>query len=73
MLDKALEYFQENGVICKKVEDDREDYGDFIVIFGYGNLTREQIAERIKADNLLCMFFEGAIGENERKKRASGC
>jgi len=72
-MDKALEYFQENGVICKKVEDDREDYGDFIAVFGYGKLTREQIVEHIKANNLSCMFFEGAIRENEWKKRASGC
>lgn len=68
-LEKVLNYFKENEVICKKVEDDREEYGDFIAVFGYGKLTRVEIVERIKKNNLLCMFFDGAIGENERKKK----
>lgn len=68
-MDEVLEYFKENEVICKKVEDDREEYGDFIAIFGYGKLTRTQIVECAKKNNLLCMFFEGAIRENEWKKK----
>lgn len=69
-MEKVLNYFKENEVICKKVEDDREEYGDFIAIFGYGKLTRVEIVECIKNNNLLCMFFEGAIAENERKKKS---
>jgi len=69
MIDKIVEYFQENGVICKKVEDTRPEYGDFIAIFGYGNLTREEIVKSIRDNNLLCIFFESAIRENERKGR----
>ena len=70
-MDEVLEYFKENEVICKKVEDDREDYGDFIAVFGYGKLTRVQIVEHIKKNNLLCMFFESAIRENEYKKKSA--
>lgn len=43
MIDTVVRHLQENNVRCKKVEDDREDYGDFIAIFGYGDLTREDI------------------------------
>lgn len=68
-MEEALAYFKQNEVICKKVEDDREEYGDFIAIFGYGKLTRTQIIECIQNNNLLCMFFEGAIRENEWKRK----
>lgn len=64
-MEKVLKYFKENGVICKKVEDGRDEYGDFIAIYGYGSLTRKQIVNAIKEHNLLCMFFEENIRENE--------
>lgn len=69
MIDNVLNYFKENGVKCKKVEDNREDYGDFIAIFGYGKLTRKEIVKEIKDNDLLCMFFEGTIREDEWNKR----
>lgn len=69
MIDKTVEYFKQNNVKCKKVEDNREEYGDFIAIFSYGNLTRKQIAKEIKDNNLLCMFFESSIREEEYKKK----
>jgi hypothetical protein len=70
-MDEVLKYFHDNEVICKKVEDNREEYGDFIAIFGYGRLTRNQIVECVKENNLFCMFFEGAIREKEWKKNHS--
>lgn len=69
MLNKVLEYFKQNNVICKRVEDPRPEYGDFIAIYGYGNLSRERIVEEIRKYDLTCMFFEGAIRENEYKKK----
>jgi hypothetical protein len=68
-MENALEYFKKNEVKCKKVEDNREDYGDFIAIFGYGKLTRNEIVKKIKDNNLSCMFFEGAIREDEFNKK----
>lgn len=69
MIDNVLNYFKENEVKCKKVEDNREDYGDFIAIFGYGKLTRKEIVKEIKDNDLLCMFFEGTIREDDWNKR----
>jgi len=69
MINKVLEYFKENEVICKKVEDNRKEYGDFIAIFGYGKLTRKEITQRIKDNDLLCMFFEGTIRQDEYNKK----
>lgn len=68
-MDEVLKYFKENGVTCKKVKDDRKEYGDFIAIFSYGNLTRQEIVEQIEENNLMCMFFEGAIREDEYRKK----
>ncbi len=65
MIDTVVKYLQENNVRCKKVEDDREDYGDFIAIFGYGDLTREDIVKQIADNNLSCIFFECSIREDE--------
>lgn len=69
MIDEVIKYLKQNNVRCKKVEDDREDYGDFIAIFGYGNLTREDIVKKIADNDLSCMFFEQGIRENEYSKR----
>ena len=69
MIDKVLEYFKKNNVICKKVEDSRPEYEDFIAVFGYGNLTRKEIVKEIADNNLSVMFFEGAIRENEYQKK----
>ena len=69
MIDKVVKYLKENNVPCKKVEDDREDYGDFIAIFGYGDLTRNDIVKQIADNDLSCMFFEGSIREDEYSKR----
>jgi hypothetical protein len=69
MINKVLEYFGTNEVICKKVEDNRPEYGDFIAIFGYGKLTRQEIAKEIKDNNLLCMFFEGTIRQDAYNKK----
>lgn len=69
MIDKVLEYFKRKNVICKKVEDSRPEYGDFIAVFGYGDITRKEIMEEIRKYDLSCMFFEGAIRENEYKKK----
>jgi ABC-type Zn uptake system ZnuABC Zn-binding protein ZnuA len=66
MIDKVVKYFKKNNVKCKKVEDDR---GDFIAIFSYGNITRQEIVKEIKENNLSCMFFEGSIREDEYKKK----
>lgn len=68
-IDDILGYFKKNNVICKKVEDNREEDGDFIAIFGYGKLTRKEIVKHIKDNNLLCMFFESSIREYEYNKR----
>ena len=69
MIDKVLEYFKKNNVICKKVEDSRPEYGDFIAVFGYGNLTREEIVKEIADNKLSVMFFEGAIREDDYRKK----
>jgi hypothetical protein len=69
MIDNVLEYFKNNEVRCKKVEDNRPEYGDFIAIFGYGKLTRKEIVKEIKDNNLSCMFFEGAIRQDEYNKK----
>ena len=71
MIDKVLEYFKKNNVICKKVEDSRPEYGDFIAVFGYGNLTRKEIVKEIADNNLSVMFFESAIREDEYRKKHS--
>jgi hypothetical protein len=68
-VEEVLNYFKENEVICKKVEDDREGYGDFIAIFGYGKLTRAEIVDCIKNNNLSVMFFEGAIRQDVWKRK----
>lgn len=68
-MNDTIKYFKENGVACKKVEDDREDYDDFIAIFSYGNLTREQIMKPIREKDLAMIFFESAIREDEYKKQ----
>ena len=69
MIDKVLEYFKKNNVICKKVEDSRPKYEDFIAVFGYGNLTRKEIVKEIADNNLSVMFFESAIREDEYRKK----
>ena len=69
MIDNVLEYFKKNEVICKIVEDNRIEYGDFIAVFGYGKLTRKEIVKEIKNNNLLCMFFEGVIRQNKYNKK----
>lgn len=68
-MEEVLKYFKEHGVKCKKIEDNREDYCDFIAVFGYGNLTRKQIVDAIKEKDLSVMFFEQSIREDEYKKR----
>lgn len=73
MINNTLEYFKKNEVICKKVEDNRPQYGDFIAVFGYGKLTRKEITKEIKDNNLLCMFFEGTIRQNEYNKKKGVC
>lgn len=67
-MEGVLNYFKENEVKCKKVEDNRESYSDFISIFGCGKLTRKEIVKKIKDNNLLCMFFEASIREDEYNK-----
>ena len=64
MIEKICDYFKSKNVKCKIVRDNRPDYGDFIAIFGYGKLTREQIVKKIAENNLLCMFFEQSIRED---------
>lgn len=71
MIDKVLAYFKQNEVICKKVKDSRSEYGDFIAVFGYGNLTREEIVNEIAGNNLQVMFFESAIHKDEYRKKHS--
>ena len=63
-IEKVLECFKCKNVRCKIVRDDRPDYSDFIAIFGYGELSREEIVEQIASNNLMCMFFESAIGKD---------
>lgn len=69
-IDETVEYFKAHGVKCKKVEDDRSDCRDFIAIFSYGDLGEGEVMKCIADNNLLCIQFEQAICENERKKRA---
>lgn len=57
MIEQVLEYFKSKNVRCKIVRDNRPEYGDFIAIFSYGDMTREQIVNKIKENNLLVMFF----------------
>lgn len=64
MIEKVLEYFRSKKVRCKIIRDSRPDYGDFIAVFGYGELTREKITEKISENKLLCMFFETSIRED---------
>lgn len=64
MIEKVLEYFKSKKVRCKIVRDDRPEYGDFIAIFAYGELTREQIVEKIRENDLSVMFFESSIKED---------
>jgi len=68
-IDNVLKFFKENEVRCKKVEDNRKECGDFIAIFGYGKLTRKEIVQQIKDHDLLCMFFEDSIRQNEYKNK----
>lgn len=68
-MEEVLKYFKDNKVVCKKVETEKEN---FIAIFGYGNLSRKEIVQKIKRNNLLCMFFEGAIREDEKRKLKVG-
>lgn len=70
-INQATEYFKSKNVICKIVYDNRPEYGDFIAVFGYGELSRSDIANVIENNNLACMFFEGAIRENANKKKVS--
>lgn len=67
-INETVKYFKEHGVKCKKIEDDRPEYGDFIAIFSYGDLGEENIMKCIADNNLLCIQFKQAIYENERKK-----
>lgn len=69
VLEETVEYFKSKGVICKKVEDNRPEYGDFIAVFGYGELSREQIMKPIRENDLSIMFFESAIADNQKKNR----
>lgn len=64
---KVLEYFNQNEVKCKVIETRNNE--PCIAIFGYGNLTRVEIAKSISDNNLLCMFFEGCIRKDEERKR----
>lgn len=68
-MDTVLQYLKDNGVICKMVKDTRPEYGDFIAVFGYGNLTKKEIIQVIKSNNLLCIFFKAEIRKNEHKKK----
>lgn len=71
-IDETVEYLKAHGVKCKKVEDDRPDYRDFIAIFSYGDLGEGEVMKCIADNNLLCIQFEQAIHENERKNRKAG-
>ena len=68
MIEKTLEYFKSKNVRCKIVRDSSPEYGDFIAVFAYGELTREEIVEKIAENNLSCMFFESSIREDLYKK-----
>lgn len=68
MIEQVLEYFKSKNVRCKIVRDNRPEYGDFIAIFSYGDMTREQIVNKIKENNLLVMFFESSIREDIFRK-----
>lgn len=65
-MEEAIRYFKENGVRCKKIEDGNQP---FIAVFGYGRLTRKEIVRVIERNGLLCMFFEGAIREDEYARK----
>jgi hypothetical protein len=69
MIEKICDYFKSKNVKCKIVRDNRPDYGDFIAIFDYGELNREQIVEKISENNLSCMFFEQSIREGLYNKK----
>lgn len=67
-IDETVKHLQAHGVKCKKVEDDRPEYGDFIAIFSYGDLGEGDIMKCIAENNLLCIQFKSSIYESERKK-----
>lgn len=67
-INETVKYFKEHGVKCKKIEDDRPEYGDFIAIFSYGDLGEANIIKCIADNNLLCIQFKQSIYEDERKK-----
>lgn len=67
-INETVKYFKEHGVKCKKIEDDRPEYGDFIAIFSYGDLGEANIMKCIADNNLLCIQFKQSIYEDERKK-----
>ena len=71
-LDSVVGYFIANGVKCRRIEDNRIGMSDFIAIFGLGNLTRKEIVDKIKENDLALMFFEGAIEEEKRNRKARG-
>jgi len=68
-IEKVAEFFKSHEVKCKVVRDNRQDYGDFIAIFSYGELTREKIVNKIKENGLYCMFFEESIREDLYKRK----
>lgn len=68
MIEQVCNYFKTKNVRCKIVRDDRPEYGDFIAIFGYGELTRKEIVEKIAENGLLVMFFETSIREDLHEK-----
>jgi len=69
-IDNVVRHFKESGVKCRKIEDNRIGMSDFIAIFGLGSLTRKEIVEKIKENDLALMFFEGAIEQDERNRKA---
>ena len=66
---EVVDFFKENNVKCKISESETDDYQDSIVVFAYGDLTREQIVDKIKENNLCVMFFESSIREDIYKKQ----
>ena len=66
IIDKVICYFKRKEVRCKKCNDGEHE---FIAIFSYGNLSRAQIVKEIEENDLLCMFFEQSIREDEYKKK----
>lgn len=68
-IDDVIKYFQNHNVECKKVKDNRPEYGDFIALFSYGDLGREEVFKIIKENNLLCIEMKSAIYKNEKEKR----